>query len=113
MTRRRWAYTMGGEPLPEPVEVTEDYVGGDGRMPLFTDRYMEGVTSPVDGSDIGSRAKRREHMKLHGLVDADDYKQEWAAKREKREAFLQGKGDGRDWARRFEETHHRLNSRRK
>ena len=23
MTRRRWTYTIGGRPLPEPVEVTE------------------------------------------------------------------------------------------
>jgi hypothetical protein len=113
MTRRRWVYTSGGEPLPEPVEVTEDFQATADRMPLFTDRYMEGVVSPVDGSDIGSRTKRREHMKAHGLVDADDYKGEWAKRAERRERFMKTGDDGRDWAGRFEETHQRMSSRRK
>jgi hypothetical protein len=43
---------------------------------VMTDRYYEGTVSPIDGSDIGSRRKRREHMKEHGLVDHDDAKSE-------------------------------------
>lgn len=80
---------------------------------FMIDRYMEGTASPVDGSDIGSRAKRREHMKIHGLVDADDFKDEWAKKAEQRERFRRGEGAGQDWVGRFERTHHELNSRRK
>lgn len=113
--RRRFLYTMGGVPLPEPIEVSEDFQARPERSGnlFMIDRYMEGVQSPIDGSDIGSRAKRREHMKAHGLVDAADYKQEWAKKAEKRAAFHRGEGTGVDWAERFEETHQRLSSRRK
>ena len=79
---------------------------------FMIDRWMEGATSPVDGSDIGSRAKRREHMKAHGLVDANDFKGEWAAKAKEREAFLgAGKVPGVDWGKRLAETHERLKRR--
>lgn len=80
---------------------------------FMIDRYMEGTSSPVDGSDIGSRTKRREHMKIHNLVDAGDYTQEWAKKAEQRERFQRGEGNGQDWVGRFEKTHYELNSRRK
>jgi hypothetical protein len=39
---------------------------------IIADRIHEGVISPIDGTDIGSRRKRREHMKQHDLVDAGD-----------------------------------------
>lgn len=72
MTRRRYAYTMGGRPLPEPVEVSEDYHGGDERQPVFTDRHHEGNRAP-DGTDIGSRSKRRAWMQATGSADASDF----------------------------------------
>lgn len=102
--KKRYAYTMGGVPLAEPVEVSDDYRGDGERMPLFTDRYMEGVRSPVDGSDIGSRAKRREHMRAHGLVDADDFKQTWEKQRTARAEFRRTGEDGKDWGRRLADT---------
>ncbi|HEU4401508.1 MAG TPA: hypothetical protein VFT43_05330 [Candidatus Polarisedimenticolia bacterium] len=40
--------------------------------PIIADRIHEGTRSPIDGSDIGSRAKRRAHMKAHGVEDASD-----------------------------------------
>ena len=40
--------------------------------PIIADRIHEGTRSPIDGSDIGSRRKRREHMKAHGVEDATD-----------------------------------------
>lgn len=93
MSRRRFAYTLGGVPLSAPVEVSEDYRGGDSRQPVFTDRYMEGTRSPVDGSDIGSRSKRREHMRVHGLADAADFKGEWGKAAERREGIRSGRVD--------------------
>jgi hypothetical protein len=105
MSRKRWAYTLGGQPLPEPVEVSEDFAGeGADRQPTFTDRYMEGARSPIDGSDIGSRARRKEHMRAHGLVDADDYKGEWARKAEQRADFRRTGDDGKDWGGRIATT---------
>jgi hypothetical protein len=89
MTRRRFVYTRGGQPLPEPVEVTDGFVGGDSRMPVFTDRYMEGDRA-TDGTDIGSRTKRRAYMQAHGLADASDYTQAWEKARMEREAQYRG-----------------------
>lgn len=85
MSRRRWLYTQGGKPLPEPVEVTSDYVDTSSeRMPLFTDRYLEGARA-TDGTDVGSRRKRREYMLRNDVTDASDYRQ-FHADRPKREA---------------------------
>lgn len=47
--------------------------------PIIADRIHEGTVSPIDGSDIGSRQKRREHMKVHGVEDATDCSPEWRA----------------------------------
>jgi hypothetical protein len=74
----------------EPVRLHE------GRQPVFTDRYMEGTRSPVDGTDIGSREKRRQYMAATGYVDASDYSESWYAnKREERarEADRQRRAD--------------------
>lgn len=105
MSRKRYAYTIGGVPLPAPIEVSEGFRGeGAERQPVFTDRYMEGARSPVDGSDIGSRQKRAAHMKAHGLVDADDFKGEWRKKAEQRQEFRRTGEDGKDWAGRIGAT---------
>jgi hypothetical protein len=119
--RRRYVHRPGHPKASEFGMVAVDELDA-GEAPVeqeragnafMVDRYMEGTVSPVDGSDIGSRSKRREHMKVHRLVDADDFKGEWAQRGEKRQQFLSGKGDGRDWVGRFEQTFHELNSRRK
>ena len=92
MTRRRWAYTMGGNPLPEPVEVTEDFQAAPERNgSLFmVDRFMEGDRA-TDGADIGSRTKRRSYMQAHGLADAGDYTNAWEKARAEKEARVLGK----------------------
>lgn len=55
------------------------------RVPVVTDRHYEGVRA-TDGTDIGSRAKRREYMHRHGLADADDFKGQWAKTAQARKA---------------------------
>lgn len=44
--------------------------------PVMVDRFMEGSVA-TDGTDIGSRAKRREYMRREGATDASDYKPGW------------------------------------
>lgn len=44
---------------------------------FMIDRYMENARSPIDGSDIGSRSKHREHMKRHDVVPASDFTETW------------------------------------
>jgi len=83
MSRRRWTYTMGGVPLPEPVEVSEDFQSTSERQPVFTDRYMEGLRA-TDGTDISTRAKRRAYMEANGLADCSDFKQHWKKAEEER-----------------------------
>ena len=63
--------------------------------PFMVDRYMEGV-SAQDGTDIGSRKKRREYMKIHNLADADDFQKTWEERRKEREAHYTEGGAERD-----------------
>jgi len=73
--------------LPGKLVPAEEYVrSSQGHTLVMTDLYMDGVRAP-DGSDIGSRKKRREFMRRTGLVDATDYSPDFAAKaRASREA---------------------------
>jgi len=76
--RGRWVY------LPDGTSVSADeYVppSSDARhAPVMVDRFMEN-TAAQDGTDIGSRAKRREYMKRERVGDASDYSKEYFAKR--------------------------------
>jgi hypothetical protein len=71
------------------VEVTPDYEP-PARTQINMDRYYEG-TAATDGTDIGSRKKRKEYMKRHGLADADDFKETWAKAQREREEFRAGR----------------------
>ena len=44
--------------------------------PICTDRFMEN-SQATDGTDIGSRARRREYMKREGVTDKSDYQPDW------------------------------------
>jgi hypothetical protein len=63
--------------------------------PILVDRYMEG-TAATDGTDIGSRGKRREYMKQKGLADADDFKNQWDRAKKEREAHYTEGGTDKD-----------------
>lgn len=41
-----------------------------------SDAWMDGTRSPIDGADIGSRTKLREHMRAHAVVDHAEAVQE-------------------------------------
>jgi hypothetical protein len=78
----------------------EDYVPPSRALdaPIITDRHYEGARA-TDGTDIGSRRKHQEYMKLNGLAPANDFspsyydrvRKEKAAeeKRERREAVIE------------------------
>jgi hypothetical protein len=65
------------------------------RVPVVTDRYMEGVCA-TDGVDIGSRRKRRAYMRENGLVDHDDCKGMFAEARKERLKIRAGDHDHRE-----------------
>lgn len=92
--RRRYVYRQNPETgQVESIEVGDDYTPPDAeRVPVFTDRFMEGVRA-TDGTDISNRWKRREWMKRRDLVDVDDCKGMWAEAEKRREAMAQGKHD--------------------
>jgi hypothetical protein len=93
VSRTRYVYTHGGVPLPEPIEVGEDYEDPSAaRCGPVTDLYMDG-TRATDGTDIGSRAKRRAYMQANNVTDASDYTQSWAKARAEREALATAKHD--------------------
>lgn len=64
-------------------------------VPVMTDRYMEGVQA-TDGTDIGSRRKRRDYMRANNLCDADDFKGVWRAARKERESIGQPNRERRE-----------------
>lgn len=67
MARRRFVQQPDGS----LVEVGLDYVG-EPRARYISDAWMQGSRSPIDGSDIGSRTKLREHMKTQGVAHMDE-----------------------------------------
>ena len=46
---------------------------GEGHVAVVGDMHHDQVTSPIDGTLIDSKKKRREHMKQHGIADYDDF----------------------------------------
>ena len=63
--------------------------------PVMVDRFYENTKSPIDGSDIGSRRKHREHMKRHNVTTADDFGGEWRKSEKDREAIRNGGYDAK------------------
>lgn len=73
----------------EAVEVSADYQSSRGITAPVTDLYMDGVRAP-DGTDIGSRNKRRMYMQANNLADYDDFKGTFAKAAQERAAIQQG-----------------------
>lgn len=71
--RGRTVYTSGGEPLPEPIEVGDDWSGDAGRAQTVTEELVYGGIKATDGTPINSRKKHREYLNQNGLAMASDY----------------------------------------
>lgn len=86
MTRRR--YIQSKEPPYNLIEVTEGYEPDrrTGDAALWGDRSYDGLRA-TDGTDISSRSKQREYMKMNNLTTADDFKESWAKAKEARERY--------------------------
>jgi hypothetical protein len=92
MTRRRYVWDDEAKQLVEVGEEWSDTPRGNAGP--VTDLYMEGVRA-TDGTDIGSRKKRRAYMKANNLADADDFKGTWEKAAKEREAIRQGSDSSR------------------
>ena len=80
------------DPPYDFIEVTDDYVPPTRTVTdaaLWNDRSYHGL-SATDGAPIDSRTKHREYMRANGLTTADDYKNEWAQERKRRDAYFTG-----------------------
>jgi len=86
MSRRRFVVRQDEAGKPVLVEVGEEWEptpGANTKNAPVTDLYMDGARAP-DGTDIGSRNKRRAYMQANGVADASDYTNHWAkAERER------------------------------
>lgn len=92
MSRRRYIYTQGGRPLPEPIEVDSEWSDAPRAVLRVDLSYMDGVAA-TDGTDISSKRRRREYMKVNNLADADDFKGQWAKQAKDRENAASGNFD--------------------
>lgn len=89
MTRRRWVYTEGGRPLPEPYEVADDYQPPV-RVEIAAGALYDGQRA-LDGTDVSTRRRFNEYMRRNGYALADDFKGEWAKAAQSREDFRAGR----------------------
>lgn len=109
--RRLVCEKCGGQDSKAIVDAaTVEYVEErDVRVPVVTDRYMEGVRA-LDGVDIGSRRKRRDYMRARDLVDFDDLKgvNERAAKERAERLAGTHEGDKRERREALERAWHKL-----
>jgi hypothetical protein len=88
MTRRRYVQIKG-----ELVEISHDYQPErhNDSGALWGDRSYDGLRA-TDGTDISTRAKHREYMKLNNLATVDDFKQTWSKAQEQRDRYRQSGG---------------------
>jgi hypothetical protein len=91
MTRRRWYYTRGGKPC-EPYEAQGPDVPA--RLELMTGTFYDGTVA-TDGTDLGSRRKHQEYMRVHDLAMASDFAHHWQKSAAEREALYKGEHDVR------------------
>lgn len=87
--RRRFVQING-----ELIEITnQDYTPDSrkGDSALWGDSSYDGLRA-TDGTDISSRSKHREYMRMHGLTTADDFQGSWAKAQAAREQYMQRGG---------------------
>lgn len=59
------------------------------RGEIITYSHLDGLRA-TDGTDISTRAKRDEYMRIHGLAHAEDYREAMPAAQAARERFFRG-----------------------
>jgi len=98
-TRGRWVYDEAQQKLVP----ADEYRAAERALdaPIMMDRFYEN-TFATDGTDIGSRRKRRDYMRAKGLADADDYKETWAKAEEQRRRMADVTYDDRSEAQKLD-----------
>jgi len=98
--RRRYLHRPGHPKANDCGMVAVEELGDDDApredersdVTIMSGRFYENLQSPIDGSDIGSRARYHAHMKHHGVAPTSDFKQHWAKAEKERNA---PRNDGR------------------
>lgn len=90
MGKRRWIQDSATGELIEVILDCSPNMRADAGA-LWGDRHYDGLQAS-DGTDISSRSKQRDYMKLNNLTTADDFKTTWADAREKRERLFKEGG---------------------
>lgn len=89
MSRRRWVYTEGGQPLAEPLEVTEE-AQAPARLEVAAGGFYEGQRA-LDGTDVSTRRRFNEYLRRTNCAVADDFKTTWADAAKARADALAGR----------------------
>jgi hypothetical protein len=110
VSRRRWVYTEGGKPLPEPIEVGEDYRPPSASSTGDLGKFEYDNLRATDGTDISSRTKRRHYMQARGLADPRDFRETLPKAQAQREAFYTARTSTRELADTVGRVAHQLRS---
>jgi hypothetical protein len=102
MSRKRYLYTMGGQPILDeqgnlsPIEVSDDFTGAERRAQTTTEEIVHGGNRSPEGVDISTRKRRREYMKATGVADHTDFTNHLAKARAERDRFFTGQTQNRE-----------------
>ncbi len=104
MSRRRYVYTCGGEPLPEPIEVSDDWAGTERRAQTPTEELVYGGVAATDGTPINTRKRHREYLASRGMAMASDYSPEYLQRRRDDMARTEGRERKQDIIQAYKST---------
>lgn len=80
--------------------------------PVLVDRFYEGARA-TDGTDIGSRRRHREYMRVHGLAHESDFRECGAKAREERARFARGEQSDKPYIEAVERSIYELENKRR
>lgn len=89
MSRKRWVYTVGGQPLDKPIEVSEDWSNTIGPSKR-SEAEVYGNLVTAEGVDVSSRRKYREHCQRAGVTHYSDFRGVNAQAEQRRQRFASG-----------------------
>ena len=64
--------------------------------PIMSGRMYDHLKSPIDGSDISSRQRYKDHMKQHNVTHQTDFQGDWEKAKAQREAIQKGEHDKKE-----------------
>lgn len=92
--RGRFVYTSNGSPLPEPIQVGEEWRNPGHCASLKSEEEVYGsLGTATDGTRLDTRKRHREYMKANNLTIDTDFKGTWEKAAEYRERMSKGDFD--------------------